>query len=241
MKVLGIVPARGGSKGVPRKNIRPLAGKPLIAYTIEEARKSKHIDRLVVSTEDQEIAGIARSLGAEVVIRPVELASDTASTELALLHVLESLQQREGYEPDVVVTLEPTSPLRSYQLIDRCIRQLVDTGADSVVTVAENRDCFGKLEDGRFVHLFPGQPRRRQDREPLYKECSAVYATKTHVLLERRSVLGERVYAVVAPEEEVIDINTPLDFALAEAVMLNKMRGAPQPETADRRAISGER
>ena len=111
MKVVGVVPARGGSKTIPKKNIRVLAGKPLILYTLEEAKKSKYLERIVVSTDDHEIAGICMGFGVEVIERPPEFATDTSPTELALIHVVETLKDKKGYEADVVVTLEPTSPL----------------------------------------------------------------------------------------------------------------------------------
>lgn len=219
MKVIAVIPARGGSKGIPRKNIKPLAGKPLIYYTIKEAKKSKYIDRVVVSTDDQDIADIARGFGTEVIMRPPEFATDTAPTELALIHVVETLRDDEGYQADVVVTLEPTSPLRTYQLIDRCIEKLLNTDADSVISVAETSSLVGTVIDGKFEYLIKNQPRRRQDRQRLYKESSAVYVTKTETLLRLRSALGEKLHAVVFTEEEAIDINTPLDFIIAEAVM----------------------
>ena len=224
-KVIGVIPARGGSKGVPKKNIRPLLGKPLIAHTIEEAKRSKYLDRIVISTDDPEIAEICDELGAEVVMRPSEFATDTAPTELALIHVVETLS-RGGYEPDVVVTLEPTSPLRTHQLIDRCIETLWQTGADSVISVKETRGCFGTLMEGRFEYLIKGQRRRRQERSPLYEESSTVYVTRTEALLKHKSVLGERLYAVVVDADEAIDINTPLDFVIAEAVMQWKSEGS---------------
>jgi len=225
-RVLAVIPARGGSKSIPKKNIQPLLGRPLIAHTIEEARKSKHLDRIVVSTDDAEIAGICRGLGVEVIARPPEFATDTAPTELALIHALETLARNEAYEPDAVVTLEPTSPLRTHQLIDRCIEALWQTGADSVISVRETRGCFGAVTDGRFEYLIKDQPRRRQDRTPLYQESSTVYVTRADTLLKRKSVLGERLYAVLADEDEAIDINTPLDFAIAEAVMRWRQEGA---------------
>ena len=219
MKIIAVVPARGGSKAIPKKNIRMLAGKPLICYTLEEARKSKYLDRIVVSTDDYEIAGICRKLGAEVIERPPELATDTSPTEDALIHVLETLKRNEGYEADAVVTLEPTSPLRTHELIDICIETLLSNDCDSVMSVTETRECFGSIVDGKFEYLIKDQRRRRQDREPMYKESSTVYVTKTDTLLKRKSVIGERLYAVVARDDEAIDINTPLDFVIAEAVM----------------------
>ena len=218
-KVLCVIPARGGSKSIPKKNIKPLLGKPLITYTIEEARKSEYLDRIVISTDDPETAMICKELGAEVIMRPAEFATDTASTELALVHVVKGLARTEGYMSSAVVTLEPTSPLRTHKLIDRCVEVLWETGADSVISVKKIDACLGTMMEGRFEYLIKNQPRRRQDREPLYLESSTVYVTRTETLLERGSVLGEKLYAVLADDDEAIDINTPLDLVIAEAVM----------------------
>lgn len=232
-RVLAVIPARGGSKAIPRKNIRLLLGRPLVAYTIDEARKCDYLDRLVVSTEDGETARICRGLGAEVVMRPPEFATDTAPTELAVIHVLETLAERDGYECDAVVTLEPTSPLRTHRLIDQCIEALWENDADSVISVKETRACLGSIRDGRFEYLIKDQPRRRQERAPLYEESSTVYVTRTEALLKHKSVLGERLYAVVVGEDEAIDINTPLDFVIAEAVMQWKSEGSAGHVKAD--------
>lgn len=215
MTALGIVPARGGSKAIPGKNIRPLLGVPLMVYTIEAARRSSLVPRTVVSTDSEEIAAVARGAGAEVVMRPDELATDESPTEDALIHVLEAL----GEEPDYVVTLEPTSPLRTPQTIDKCVELARAEDADAVFTVVETRAVLGRLEGTVFRFVQPGERRRRQDREPLHRESSTVYVTRTRWLLEQRSVIAEPMYAVVVPEEEAIDINTPVDFLLAEAAL----------------------
>ncbi|MCM8811692.1 MAG: acylneuraminate cytidylyltransferase family protein [Candidatus Omnitrophica bacterium] len=218
-QMIAVIPARGGSKGIPKKNIRLLEGKPLLVYTIEQARKSSSLKRVIVSTDDDEIAAVARRNQAEVVRRPAELAQDTSRTEEALIHALESLRERENYRPEAVVTLEPTSPLRPARLIDECIRLFKETDADSVITVTETRECLGRIREGRFEFLFPNQPRRRQEREPLFKENSAVYVTQTETLLRKRSVLGDRLYAVVCSPEEAIDINTEHDLIVAETLL----------------------
>lgn len=230
MKTLAVIPARGGSKAIPLKNLKLLAGRPLIVYTIDAARQSRHIDRLVVSTDHHDIAAIARDAGAEVIMRPPDFATDEAPTELALLHVLDTLKAAESYEPDAVMTLEPTSPLRTGRLIDRSVETLIEHDADSVISVTETRQCLGRIIDGRFQYLIEGQPRRRQERAPLYYESSTVYLTRTDVLRRRRSVLGERLYAVVAEPDEAIDVNTPLDFVVAEAVMRWRQEQRPAGE-----------
>lgn len=217
--VLGIIPARGGSKSVPLKNIRELCGKPLIAYTIESARKSISINKLVVSTDHPQIAQVAKEFDTEVIVRPAELATDEAPTEWALLHVLDELKCRACFEPDIVLTLEPTSPFRTPQLIDRCVEVFKTTDADSVIGVVESRSCYGKIINGKLEFLFPGQPRRRQERIPLYKESSTIYGTKTNVLRQKKSVLGDMLYPLIVPKEEAIDINTSFDFEFAEIYM----------------------
>ena len=217
---LAIIPARGGSKSVPRKNIALLNGKPLIYYTIAEAKNSRYVSKFVVSTDDEEIAGIASGFGAEVIMRPAEMATDEARTEPALIHVLEVLKDREGYRPDIVLTLEPTSPLRSAALIDRCVEMLAESDADAVITVVETSALVGRIaEDARFKYLIPNQPRRRQERELMYRESSTVYATKTEVILKTNSVLGKELRTVIADPIEAIDINEPIDLAIAAAVM----------------------
>ena len=218
--VLAVIPARGGSKSIPLKNIKLLAGKPLLAYTIETARRSRHLDRCVVSTDDDAIANVAAGYGAEVIRRPAEYATDQAPTEWALQHAVEMVRAM-GYEPDFVVTLEPTSPFRTAALIDRCVELAIEQAdADCVMTVIETRKCYGRLVEGRFEYLFPDQPRRRQDRPPLYEESSTVYVTRTSALERDRSVLGRMRYAVVVEDpREAIDINEPVDFLIAEAAL----------------------
>lgn len=220
MTVLGIVPARAGSKGMPGKNVHPLAGEPLIVHTLRAARQARLLDRLVVSTDDAAIAAVAEAEGVEVVVRPPELAADDSPTEDALLHVLDELVARGEPEPEYVVTLEPTSPLRTARLIDDCIRLARERDADAVLTVTETRENYGRLVGGRFDFLFPGASRRRQDREPLYRESSTVYVTRTSSLRATRSVLADSPFAVIAPAGEAVDVNTLLDFTVAEAIML---------------------
>ena len=225
MTILGIIPARGGSKSIPLKNIKHLNGKPLIEYTINTALASKALDRVVVSTDHDQIAGICEKFkGIEVIRRPAFLATDEASTEMALLHVCDELERRDGYIPDIVVTLEPTSPMRSAETIRKCVRVFSNSDADSVVGVTETKDVFGKIVSGRFEHLFPNQPRRRQERESLYKESSTIYATKLKILRQKKSVLGDMVYPLIIDSMESVDINEAHDFLMAEAIQLLKSK-----------------
>lgn len=216
---LGVIPARGGSKGLPAKNLRPLLDEPLIAHTIRAAEGARRLTKTVVSTDSDEIAEVATAQGAEVVRRPADLAADDSPTEDALMDAVETLERAGEPEPDYVVTLEPTSPLRTSALIDECLDLAAARDADAVVTLAESRESWGRLADGRFALLLPGQPRRRQDREPLYRESGTVWVTRTSVLRANRSVLAGTVFGVVVPEEEAVDIHTELDLALAETLM----------------------
>jgi N-acylneuraminate cytidylyltransferase len=215
---LAVIPARGGSKSVPRKNIRPLAGRPLLHYTLDQAAGVPEIDRTVVSTDDSEIAAVARAAGGAVVERPAALATDTAPTEWALLHALDRLEA-DGSRFDFVIVLEPTSPFRTPATIRRCMARIVEAGAPSLMTVIETRDNIGRLEGGRFRPLVPGAPRRRQDREPFYVESSTVYIARVDFLRQTGSLVAVDWLAEPVPDEEAVDINTALDFAAAEALM----------------------
>ena len=222
---LGVIPARGGSRGIPKKNIHPLGGRPLIAYTITAAERSGVIDRLVVSTDDDEIARVARELGAEVVTRPTELATDDARTEGTLIHALEGTKQA-GTEPDIVVTLEPTSPLRRPATIAACVEALESSSFDAYFAVVETSSLVGTISDsGEFAYLVPGQPRRRQEREPLYREAGVVYATRVEALVSSGSVLGRSAGAIVVDAVEGLDINDPTDLVVAEALIRHRPNG----------------
>jgi CMP-N,N'-diacetyllegionaminic acid synthase len=218
LEVLAIIPARGGSKRVPRKNLKPILGEPLVVRAIHAAHAAASISRTIVSTEDDEIAELARRHGAEVVLRPLELATDTTSTEDVLLHVLETLEQSGEPLPAYVMTLEPTSPLRTPELLDACVELAIARNADSVVTVAETRDLYGRLDGDRFAFLDPTRVPRK-DREPLYREVGVAYVTRTDWLREHRSVIGESLYAIVVPEERAADVNTELDLVVADATL----------------------
>lgn len=218
--ILAVIPARGGSKGIPKKNIKNLCGKPLIAYTIEQAIGARLISKVVVSTDCDEIAKVCEIYPeVEVVIRPKELASDTAKTEQALIHACDYIQKVHGVNIDVVVTLEPTSPFRTSVSIDKCIAIYLEDKGDAVVTVVPFTDILGRIVDNSYVHLIPNQPRRRQEREILYKESSTIYCTKVLSLRKYNSVLGSKCVPAIIKEEEAFDINEQLDFDLAEALV----------------------
>lgn len=217
-RILGVIPARGGSKGVLRKNIRPLAGEPLIGHSLRSAGQVAEIDLLVVSTDDAEIGETAQKYGVRIINRPVELAADNSSTEVVLLHALEVLEL-EGQQFDVILVLEPTSPLRSPHTILNAIAACVDGSAPSVLAVRETKENIGFVRDGLFRPVVRGAPRRRQDRAPFYVESSTIYACRVDYLRRTGSLVAENWAALVVPEEEVPDINTEVDFWWLEFLM----------------------
>jgi len=222
-EVLGIIPARGGSKGLPRKNVLPLAGKPLVVWTIEAALAAETVGRVVVSTDDEEIEAVAREAGAEVVRRPAELATDTAPTEPAVFHALEQLECTEGYRPDAVALLQCTSPLRGADIIDAGVRKLFETGCDAVMTVTPIQHWYlsGYLRSGDvFVPEYDYASRpRHQDMPQKYRENGALYVTRREALYRYRNRLGGDVRVVIMDALRSLDIDTVEDFALAEEVL----------------------
>ncbi len=227
MKVLAVIPARGGSKGIPRKNIRLLAGKPLINYTIEAALQSQYRLRVIVSTDDEEIANVARTAGAEVpFLRPAELARDDTPDLPVCQHALHWLMMHENYCPEVVVWLRPTSPLRTVQDIDAAVRLLVETGADCVrsVCLAEHHPYWMKrLEGNRLLPFVEGVDEskyyRRQELPPAYRLNGAVDVTWCKRIVENGKLFGGDMRGYVMPVERSVDLDSELDFALAELLL----------------------
>ncbi len=227
MKVVATICARGGSKGVPGKNTRLLCGKPLLVYTIEVARRCELVDRIVVSTDAPEIAEIAKANGAEVpFLRPEELARDASPKLPVIKHAIQYLESQEGYYADVVVDLDPTSPLRTEEDIEACIRMVSDGGADNVfsVTKARRNPYFNMVEivDGR-VKLVKPLPRpvvRRQDAPQVYDVNGSIYAWKKETLMNNDSLFLERTMIYEMPEW-AIDIDSETDFRFVEFILKN--------------------
>lgn len=220
-RFLAVIPARGGSRGVPRKNIRELAGRPLLAYTADQVLAATLLDAAVVSSEDAEIRAVAESTGLRSIARPVELAADNAATEPALLHALDVLQ--EGGECfDYVVVLEPTSPFRTAATIDSGIRSIVDRGGDSLLAVRQIKENLGFVEDGLFRPLVPGAPRRRQDRKPVHAESSTIYICTVEWLRKTGTLVAPDWLAFEVADAEAVDINTTSDFAVADCLAQTK-------------------
>lgn len=229
--IVGFVFARGGSKGIPNKNIRLLAGKPLIAYAIEAALQSRFIQRVVVSTDNQEIADTARRFGAEVpFIRPSELAGDNVPEILAWRHALQALSKMDnGRTVDVFVSIPPTSPLRSVEDIDRCISTFLDSAADVVITVknASRHPSFNMvvLDERGFAGLVLPLDKniiRRQDAAPVYDMTTVAYVVRPEFIMGMTSIFDGKVKAVIIPDDRALDIDTELDLQFAEFLKQNK-------------------
>lgn len=231
--VVGAIFARGGSKGVPRKNIRPLGGKPLIAHAIGIGLASKMINRLVVSTDDEEIAHVARQWGAEVpFLRPQELARDDSPELLSWRHLLESLQAPPAPRIEVLVSLPATSPLRSVEDVENCIRTLLDSDADVVVGVksASRNPYFDMvvLDENNYVRTVaqPEKPfYRRQDAPGVFDLTTVAYAARPGFLVNAKSIFDGKVKGVLVPTERAVDIDTELDFKFAEFMFSQKLQG----------------
>ncbi len=230
---VGFIFARGGSKGIPGKNIRLLAGKPLIAYAIETAFQSEFIDRVVVSTDDEKISQIAQDFGAEVpFLRPKELAKDNSPEWLAWQHAVKTLnEQDKGRDLDVFVGIPTTSPLRITEDVDRAIQAFLEGESDVIITVkntarhpAFNMVALNKRNYAKLI-LPPAQKiSRRQDAPLVYDMTTVAYVAKPDFIVEANSIFEGKVKAVLIPEERALDIDTELDFQFAEYLMTNRMK-----------------
>ena len=227
MRVLGIVTARGGSKGILHKNLAPLLGKPLLAYTAEAALASRKLTRTILSTDDENIARVGRELGLDVpFMRPAELAGDDVPTLPVLQDVVRKLEAG-GEVYDAILTLQPTNPLRRTQDIDGAIDLLEKTGADSVISfvdVGERHparmkwiDADGRVSDPPFAEVFEGQP--RQQLKKLYLREGSIYLTRRSVLMEQNSLKGKDCRAWIVPEERARNIDTLFDLRIAEQIL----------------------
>lgn len=232
MNCVAFIFARGGSKGVPKKNIRKLGGIPLIAHSIKTAIECPIINRVVVSTDDEEIASVACEFGAEVpFIRPAELAGDTSNEYDAWKHAITTLEQSWQENVDVFVSLPVTSPLRSVVDVENCICEFLDTDADMVITVKEaSRSPYFNMvknDDQGFsnlVNLASGGERyiRRQDVPVVYDMTTVAYVSSPEFILNSDSIFSGKVRSVLVPDERAIDIDTLLDFRFAEFLIAQK-------------------
>lgn len=225
MNILAIIPARGGSKGVPHKNIKLLAGKPLITYSIEAAKGSKYIDRVVVSTDDGEISKISKKYGAEVILRPEDLAQDESPTLDAVIHSLNVLEE-DDYYADLIVLLQPTSPLRTSQNIDNATEILIDKfdRCDSVVSVCEFEHSpywALKIEAGYLKPAFGDRyfKLRRQELPEIYMPNGSIFISKKDILLKHQNFYSGNVMPYFMSTDESVDIDTEMDFKIAETIL----------------------
>jgi CMP-N,N'-diacetyllegionaminic acid synthase len=224
-KFLAIIPARGGSKRLPRKNILELCGKPLIAWSIEAGQKSKYIDKVVVSSDDGEILDIAKKFEADVLRRPNNLATDTSTTFDVIKHILDNI---EGF--DYIVLLQPTSPLRDENHIDMAIKLLQDKNADAVISVSEtdhNPLWSNTLDDSLSMKNFLKDEvlnKRSQDLKKYYRLNGGIYICETNKLLAQKSFfLKENIYAYKMDKQSSIDVDDETDFKIAETFMMTKI------------------
>lgn len=217
--VVAIIPARGGSKGVPRKNVRAFAGRPLIVHSIEQARCAACVSRTVVSTDDAEIAGAARDAGAEVVVRPAGISGDQAPSEPALLHALDALA-RGGFRPGVVVFLQATSPVRDSADIDAAVALLRERGADCVVSATPSHDFLWSESGGVAspLNYDPARRPRRQEMPPQFRENGSIYVMRAEGFRKAECRVFGRAAVYPMPAIKSFQIDSPEDFGLVEAM-----------------------
>ena len=231
LKIVSIIPARGGSKAIPQKNIVDFCGKPLLAWTIEHALNSRFIEKVYVSTDDPKIAEVATNYGAKVIERSKELATDTSPSEEALLHALMYIEEKEGLKPDIVVFLQCTSPLREPEDIDNAIRKFIKEKADSLFSVAKLEDfCVWKKENNTWISVTFDYKNRgmRQDREPYYLENGSIYIFKPEILKKYKNRLGGRITIYEMPYWKSYEIDSWEDLEICEYFMRKKLLSKKQ-------------
>jgi len=221
--MIAIIPARGGSKGVPGKNIKHLAGKPLIAYTIEAALAAESVTEVIVSTDDEAIADVAKSYGAKVpFLRPFELATDDAQAIDSYIYTVDRLNKEFGYKVESFLVLLLTTPFRNAKDIDASVKMFKEKNADSVISYVEECSPINGFkylnDDNSFEHIFPEVLANRQEMRSAYIPNGAIYVFRLN-LLKKGTYFSEKSYAYVMPRERSIDIDTLEDFAYAEFLL----------------------
>jgi len=225
MGVVAFIPARGGSKGIPGKNIKVLAGKPLIAWSIEQALASRLVDRVIVSTDSLEIAEISKQYGAEVpFIRPEEISGDSATTESAMLHCCEYLLKRKEL-PELFMLIQATSPIRADNQFDEAIREFGKSDYDSLLTVSQSHRFTWKNKSMPMSSYdYKNRPRRQDIKEidQEYLETGSFYIVKTKMLMESKNRLVGKIGLFETPEDESHEIDSLVDFIICEEILKNK-------------------
>jgi CMP-N-acetylneuraminic acid synthetase len=229
MKILALIPARGGSKGIPKKNIKPFNGKPLIVHSIEAGKGSKYVDRVVVTTDSQEIADICLAAGAEVpVLRPAEMAGDKSPVMEAVIHMLDYLRENEKYEPTHLLLLQTTSPLRTSADIDAAVELFEKRGAESMVSMCRTENgLFSKDENDKAEVMFDGYSAgtNRQMLPKAYKlDGCMIYLISVPLLREKRSFLAGNLIGFEIPRWRSVDLDDPEDFVVGEIIAENLTR-----------------
>ncbi len=230
MNILGIIPARAGSKGIPRKNMYPIAGKPLLWHTFQAIRTSTLLSRTILSTDDEEFAAYGQVHQVEVpFLRPSELAQDNTPSLNVIQHVITFLEKSEGYQPDLIVLVQPTAPLRQGQHIDEAIQLLLNSNAEAVVSVTPIPAHFNPYwlftinSDNQMTPFLanggPVQYPRRQLLPPLYYRNGAVYVTRREVVMEQNSLYGSSPLVYVMPPDVSVNIDTLHDIWIAEQLL----------------------
>ena len=228
-RILGLIPARGGSKGLPRKNILPFCGKPLVLWPVEAAQKSSFVDRILVSTDDPEIAGVVASSGIEVpFLRPSQLATDTASSADVITHTLTWLEHRKELY-DFIILLEPTSPFTESEDIDEALKLLSENGrcADSIVSISRVQSTHPEFDvvlgDSGLIKPYSrdhfGVPKRRQEIEPIYFLDGSLYASDVKTFKAKKTFCHDRTLGYIVPKWRAIEIDDQIDWICAEAIM----------------------
>jgi CMP-N,N'-diacetyllegionaminic acid synthase len=220
LKILSIIPARGGSKGIPLKNLIRLRGKSLLYYTVSASINSK-INRTIVTTDDKKIASYAKKYGADVIMRPKSLASDSSQIEPAMIHVLDILKKNEGYVPDIIILLQNTSPLRTSKHIDRAIHLLKTKKSDSVFSGFLSHYLFWKLFQNKYIPINydPKKRPNRQNMKNFVIENGAIFITKYLSFQKSKCRISGNIDVYIMPEESSIQIDRKSDLFMAEQIL----------------------
>ncbi len=226
INILGIITTRGGSKGIPGKNIKILGSKPLIAYTIEVAQKSKLLTDLIASTDDKKIADICRKYACDVpFLRPKNLAKDNVKHLPVIQHATKFMEKSKNIKYDYIVILQPTSPFRIFEDIDSALKKMIKTKSDSAVTLVEWNETHPikakKFINDRVVPYSINEPEgiRRQDLEKVYKRNGSVYAMKRDLVMKKNKIYGNKICGIIIPKERSVDIDNLDDWKNAEQML----------------------